>query len=220
MLSSLVSRTIPGVSRRNSNRSQPSPARLGRGRRPCYERRGRTPRLRRPHGRDVPGRAYIVCCDARTGSGLLAEACGRRPRRQAVRIFQRGRNRQAVVAGGARACPIVSASPAFPTGATHLARRARDGRDLRRLRAFIPARRLRRNVPQARSATRLPPASALRAFFPRLRLVRLRRHNVVAQAISHHVAIATESGTAGRRRARPGESDRGALTISTRSTIR
>ncbi len=51
----------------------------------------------------------------------------------------------------------------------------------------------------------------LRGFFPDLRLIWLRRDNIVAQAISHHVAMATSiwnSRLGGGKR--PGESDRGA----------
>jgi LPS sulfotransferase NodH len=54
-----------------------------------------------------------------------------------------------------------------------------------------------------------PPLDVLRAFFPQLRLVWLRRNNIVAQAISHHVAISTNiwnSRLGGDKR--PGESDR------------
>ena len=53
------------------------------------------------------------------------------------------------------------------------------------------------------------PLDVLRAFFPELRLVRLRRNNFVAQAISHHVAISTNfwnsrmAGGVAARRVRP-----------------
>jgi LPS sulfotransferase NodH len=56
-----------------------------------------------------------------------------------------------------------------------------------------------------------PPLEVLRRFFPELRLVWLRRDNIVAQAISHHVAMATNIWNSRLGRGvRPGESDRGA----------
>ena len=50
-----------------------------------------------------------------------------------------------------------------------------------------------------------------RRFFPRLKLVWLRRENVVAQAISHHVAISTNLWNSRLAKGlKPGESDLGA----------
>ena len=52
-------------------------------------------------------------------------------------------------------------------------------------------------------------AATLRDFFPRLRLIRLRRRNLVAQGMSHHVAITNNIwNTTSAPHLKPGEHDR------------
>ena len=159
-----------------------------------------------------PGRAYLVCCDARTGSSLLAatlRATGRAGKpfeyftraeidkpwlRAELRVpddlpFTSFSDwRDYILAAGSEMGGIFAASVHF-WQLPHCVETFR--------------------APDADPA---PPAlDVLRRFFPDLRLVWLRRNNIVAQAISHHVAISTNiwnSRLGGV--ARPGESDRGA----------
>ena len=158
------------------------------------------------------GRAYLVCCDARTGSNLLADAL-----RGAGRVgkpfeyFSRGEIDK----------PWLRAELGVPDGVPFTS--FFDWRDyiLRAgsqpsgiFAASVHYWQLGHCVETFRAPGADPAAPALavlRGFFPDLKLVYLRRRNVVAQAISHYVAIATDiwdSRLGGG--ARPGESDRGA----------
>jgi LPS sulfotransferase NodH len=157
------------------------------------------------------GRAYLVCCDARTGSNLLADslrATGRvgRP----FEYFNRGEIDK----------PWLRAELRVPDGALFTS--FFDWRDYILRASSEPSGVFAASVHywqlghcieafRAPGDPASPPLAVLRGFFPDLKLIYLRRRNVVAQAISHHVAIATDiwdSRLGGG--ARPGESDRGA----------
>jgi len=157
------------------------------------------------------GRAYLVCCDARTGSNLLADtlrATGRAGK--PFEYFSRGEIDK----------PWLRAELRVPEGAPFTG--FADWRDyiLRAgsemggvFAASVHYWQLGECIgtfraPGTDPAT--PPLVVLRGFFPELRLVWLRRHNLVAQAISHYVAISTNIWDSRPAGARPGESDRGA----------
>lgn len=156
------------------------------------------------------GRAYLVCCDARTGSNLLADTLrGAGRAGKPFEYFNRGEidkpwlRAELGVPDGA---PFTS----FPDWRDYI---LRAGSQLGGIFAasvhywqFGDCVETFR-APDADPVP--PPLVVLRGFFPRLKLVWLRRRNVVAQAISHHVAIATDIWDS-RGGARPGESDRGA----------
>lgn len=141
-----------------------------------------------------PARAYFICCDARTGSSLLAgvlrmsgiagkpfeyfgEAEIDKPwmRRDEMYVpdeekFVDFRSwRDYIVRAGSEYGGIFAASLHWFQLGHALATFAREPGDEARLR----------------------PVEIFRGFFPQIRFVWLRRDNLVAQAISHYVAIST-----------------------------
>ena len=159
-----------------------------------------------------PGRAYLVCCDARTGSSLLAatlRATGRAGK--PFEYFTRAEIDKPWLRAELRV-PDDVAFPGFPAWRDVILKAGSEMGGV--FAASVHYWQLGHCVetfrrPDADPAT--PALAVLRGFFPELRLVWLRRENIVAQAISHHVAIATNywnsrlaAGVA------PGESDRGA----------
>jgi trehalose 2-sulfotransferase len=142
-----------------------------------------------------PSRAYFICCDARTGSSLLAgtlrltEVAGKpfeyfgraeidKPwLRYELRVpddepFTDFRNwRDYILRAGSEPNGIFGAS-------VHWFQ-------------FENALSTFDMPPPAEARADRRPIEVLRAFFPDLRLIWLRRKNIVAQAISHYVAIKT-----------------------------
>jgi trehalose 2-sulfotransferase len=158
------------------------------------------------------GRAYLLCCDARTGSSLLSETL--RATGVAGKPFEYF-NRPEIDKPWLRAELGVAASTPFTSFA--------DWRDVILRAGSQPGDIFGAAVhffqlghcletfrePGADPAT--PPLATLRGFFPRLKLIWLRRRNIVAQAISHHVAIVTDVWNSRHGAATPaGESERGA----------
>jgi LPS sulfotransferase NodH len=156
------------------------------------------------------GRAYLVCCDARTGSSLLAatlRATGRAGK--PFEYFTRAEIDKPWLRAELRV-PDDIPFTSFPDWRDYILRAGSEMGGV--FAASVHYWQLPHCVetfraPGADPATR--PLDVLRAFFPQLRLVWLRRDNIVAQAISHHVAISTNiwnSRLGGGKR--PGESDR------------
>lgn len=140
-----------------------------------------------------PSRAYFVCCDARTGSSLLvgvlrrtlvagspyeyfsAQEIDQPWMRNILQISAQERFRDhrawrdAILRAGANPGGIFGASLHWfqlPNAISTF-----------------------RSDPAAHDAIDERPIETLRAFFPDLRLIRLSRQNVVAQAVSHYTAI-------------------------------
>jgi LPS sulfotransferase NodH len=156
------------------------------------------------------GCAYLVCADARTGSNLLAATL--RETGRAGKPFE-----YSTLAEIDK--PWMRAELGVPDGVPFTG--FSDWRDYI-LRAGSQAGgvfgasvhywQLRHCVDTFRAPGDDPASPALdvlRRFFPQLRLVWLRRKNIVAQAISHHVAISTDIWDS-RGGAPSRESDRGA----------
>ena len=159
-----------------------------------------------------PGRAYLVCCDARTGSSLLAatlRATGRAGK--PFEYFTRAEIDKPWLRAELRV-PDDLPFTSFPDWRDYIVRAGSEMGGI--FAASVHYWQLGHCVETFRASDAdpaAPPLATLRRFFPDLRLVWLRRDNIVAQAISHHVAISTNfwnSRLAGA--ARPGESDRGA----------
>lgn len=159
-----------------------------------------------------PGRAYFICGDARTGSSLLAatlRATGRAGK--PFEYFTRAEIDKPWLRGELRVPDDVPFT-GFPDWRDYILGAGSEMGGV--FAASVHYWQLPHCVETFRAEGADPATPALdvlSAFFPRLRLVWLRRDNVVAQAISHHVAIATNiwnsrHGGAARR----GESDRGA----------
>jgi LPS sulfotransferase NodH len=159
-----------------------------------------------------PGRAYLVCCDARTGSSLLAatlRATGRigKP----FEYFTRAEIDKPWLRAELRV-PEDLPFRSFPEWREYILKAGSEMGGV--FAASVHYWQLPHCVEtfRAESADPATPAlDVLRGFFPDLRLIWLRRDNIVAQAISHHVAMATQiwNSRLGKG-ARPGESDRGA----------
>ncbi len=149
-----------------------------------------------------PSRAYFICCDARTGSSLLAgvlrmTGIAGKPfeyfgpeeidkpwmRRDEMRVPE---DEKFVNFRGWRDYILRAGSEYGGIFATSL--------HWFQLEYALATFRDERNA----SAE---PAEILRAFFPRIKFVWLRRRNRVAQAVSHYVAIST--GLWGQRADRP-----------------
>ena len=155
-------------------------------------------------------RAYLICSDARTGSSLLAatlRATGRAGK--PFEYFTRAEIDKPWLRAELRVpdgVPFVS----FPDWRGYILKAGAEMGGI--FAASVHFWQLPHCVetfraPGADPAT--PPLDVLRGFFPYLRLVWLRRNNIVAQAISHHVAISTNiwnSRHGGDKR--PGVSDR------------
>jgi LPS sulfotransferase NodH len=159
-----------------------------------------------------PGRAYIVCCDARTGSSLLASTLRETARAgKPFEYFARVEIDKPWLRAELRV-PDDVAFTSFPAWRDVI---LKAGSELGGVFAASVhywqlgdcVETFRR--PEADPAT--PPLAVLREFFPNLRLVLLRRDNIVAQAISHYVAIATNIWNSRQGGAiPPAERDRGA----------
>jgi trehalose 2-sulfotransferase len=156
------------------------------------------------------GRAYLVCCDARTGSNLLADtlrATGRAGK--PFEYFSRGEIDKPWLRAELRV-PDSAPFTGFPDWRDYILRAGSEMGGV--FAASVHYWQLGDCVetfraPGADPAT--PPLLVLRGFFPQMRLVWLRRRNVVAQAISHYVAISTDIWDSRLGGAPPGESDRG-----------
>lgn len=152
------------------------------------------------------GRAYFVCCDARTGSSLLAaslRATGRAGK--PFEYFSKGEIDKPWLRAELRV-PETTPFTGFADWRDYIVKAGSEMGGI--FAASVHFWQLPDCVATFGGG---PPLATLRAFFPDLRLVWLRRDNLVAQAISHHVAIATNIWNS--RLApdvRPGESDRGA----------
>lgn len=157
------------------------------------------------------GRAYLICCDARTGSNLLAttlRAVGRAG--WPLEYFSRSEIDKPWLRAELR-IPDGAPFTGFPGWRDYILRAGSQAGGV--FAASVHYWQLGDCVetfraPGADPAS--PPLVVLRGFFPDLRLVWLRRHNLVAQAISHYVAISTDIWDSRPGGARPGESDRGA----------
>lgn len=159
-----------------------------------------------------PGRAYFVCCDARTGSSLLAatlRATGRAGK--PFEYFSRDEIDKPWLRSELRVPDDVRFT-SFPDWRGYILKAGSEMGGL--FAASVHYWQLPHCLETFRRPGADPATPALdvwRGFFPDLRLVWLRRNNIVAQAISHHVAISTQiwnSRLGGG--VRPGESDRGA----------
>ena len=151
------------------------------------------------------GRAYLVCCDARTGSSLLAAAL--RGTGRAGKPFEYF-SADEIVKPWLRAELRVPEGLPFTGFADWRDHIVKAGSEMGGLFAASVHYWQLPNCVEAFGGG--PPLAALRAFFPDLRLVWLRRRNLVAQAISHHVAISTHNWNSRLSDAPPGLSDRAA----------
>ena len=157
------------------------------------------------------GRAYLVCCDARTGSSLLAgtlRSTGRAGR--PYEYFSRAEIEKPWLRNDLLRVPADVPFTGFAGWRDYI---LRSGSELGGVfAASVHYWQFGDCVDAFREDPAARPLDALRAFFPQLRLVRLRRRNVVAQAISHHVAISTNywNSRMAVGKAAPGESDRDA----------
>ena len=151
------------------------------------------------------GRAYLVCCDARTGSSLLAAALRTTGRAgKPFEYFSATEIDKPWLRAELRV-PDGVAFTGFPGWRDYIVSAGAE------MGGIFAASVHYWQWPQC-LATFGGDLAALRAFFPDLRLVWLRRDNLVAQAISHHVAIATNIWNSRLGQGvRPGESDRGAV---------
>ncbi len=160
-----------------------------------------------------PGRAYLVCCDARTGSSLLAgslRATGKAGR--PYEYFSRAEIDKPWLRTDLLQVPPDAPFAGFARWRDYILRAGSEPGGV--FAASVHFWQLSDCVetfcdPDADPAA--SPLDLLNAFFPELRLVRLRRRNRVAQAISHHVAISTSiwnSRMGGETP--PGETDRSA----------
>ncbi len=159
-----------------------------------------------------PGRAYLVCCDARTGSSLLAatlRATGRAGK--PFEYFTRAEIDKSWLRAELRV-PHDLAFTSFPDWRDYILKAGSEMGGL--FAASVHYWQLPHCVETFRAADADPATPALevlRGFFPDLKLVWLRRNNIVAQAISHHVAIATNYWNSRLAvEVKPGESDRDA----------
>ena len=149
------------------------------------------------------GRAYLVCCDARTGSSLLAAAL--RGTGRAGKPFEYFSNTE-IDKPWLRAelrTPEGLPFTGFADWRDHIVKAGSEMGGL--FAASVHYWQLPNCVAAFGGGDPLP---TLRDFFPNLRLVWLHRRNRVAQAISHHVAIATHNWNSRLSNAPPGLSDR------------
>jgi LPS sulfotransferase NodH len=153
-----------------------------------------------------PRRAYLVCCDARTGSSLLAatlRATGRAGK--PFEYFARAEIDKPWLRAELRA-PDDLPFTSFPDWRDYIVKAGSEMGGI--FAASVHYWQLPDCVATFGGGAALP---TLRAFFPDLRLIWLRRRNLVAQAISHHVAMATNIWNSRLGNGvKPGESDRGA----------
>jgi len=156
-----------------------------------------------------PGRAYLVCGDARTGSSLLAatlRATGRAGK--PFEYFTRAEIDKPWMRAELRVpedLPFVS----FPDWRDYIVKAGSEMGGI--FAASVHYWQWPHCVETFRTTSADSALGVLRRFFPDLRLIWLTRRNIVAQAISHHVAMSTNiwnSRLGGDKR--PGESDRGA----------
>ena len=156
-----------------------------------------------------PGRAYLVCGDARTGSSLLAatlRATGRAGK--PFEYFTRAEIDKPWLRAELRVpehLPFVS----FPDWRDYIVKAGSEMGGI--FAASVHYWQWPHCVETFRVSSADSALGVLRRFFPDLRLIWLTRRNIVAQAISHHVAMSTNiwnSRLGGDKR--PGESDRGA----------
>ncbi len=156
------------------------------------------------------GPAYFVCCDARTGSNLLAatlRATGRAGK--PFEYFSLAEIDKPWLRGELRVPDGVSFT-GFSDWRGYILRASSEMGGI--FGASVHYWQLGHCLETFRAAGADPTTSALdvlRRVFPRLRLIWLRRNNVVAQAISHYVAISTNIWDS-RSQAPGGQSDRGA----------
>src|SRR4051794_34400992 len=161
-------------------------------------------------GNVFSGRAYFVCCDARTGSSLLAatlRATGRAGK--PFEYFSRVEIDKPWLRAELRV-PDNVAFTSFPDWRDYIVNAGSEMGGV--FAASVHFFQLGDCVSTFREAGAESSAlDVLRGFFPDLRLIWLRRDNIVAQAISHYVAISTNiwNSRLGQG-AKPGESDRGA----------
>ena len=158
------------------------------------------------------GRAYLVCCDARTGSSLLAATLRTTGRAgKPFEYFTRAEIDKPWLRAELRVPDDVPFT-SFPDWRDYILKAGSEMGGI--FAASVHFWQLPHCVETFRAPgadPETPALAVLRGFFPDLRLVWLRRDNIVAQAISHHVAIATKiwnSRLGGKTP--PGESDRGA----------
>ncbi len=156
-----------------------------------------------------PGRAYLVCCDARTGSSLLAatlRATGRAGK--PFEYFSRVEIDKPWLRAELRV-PDGVAFTSFPDWRGYILKAGSEMGGI--FAASVHFFQLGDCVATFRADPAAPALDVLRGYFPDLRFVWLRRNNIVAQAISHYVAISTNIWNSRLGGAvRPGESDRGA----------
>ena len=159
-----------------------------------------------------PGRAYFVCCDARTGSSLLAatlRGVGRAGK--PFEYFSKAEIDKPWLRAELRV-PDEAPFTSFPDWRDYILKAGSEMGGV--FAASVHFFQLPELVETFRAGDADPATPALdviRGFFPDLRLVWLRRNNIVAQAISHYVAIATQIWNSRLGQGvKPGESDRGA----------
>jgi LPS sulfotransferase NodH len=157
------------------------------------------------------GRAYLVCCDARTGSNLLAATLRAAWRAgKPFEYFSRGEIDKPWLRAELRV-PDGAPFTGFPDWRDYILHAGSEAGGV--FAASVHYWQLGDCVQTFRAPgadPAMPPLAVLRGFFPDLRLVWLRRRNLVAQAISHYVAIATDIWDSRLSGAPSGESDRGA----------
>jgi LPS sulfotransferase NodH len=159
-----------------------------------------------------PGRAYFVCCDARTGSSLLAatlRGVGRAGK--PFEYFSKAEIDKPWLRAELRV-PDEAPFTSFPDWRDYILKAGSEmGGVFAASVHFFQLPELVETFRAGDADPATPAIEVLRGFFPDLRLVWLRRNNIVAQAISHYVAIATQIWNSRLGQGvKPGESDRGA----------
>jgi LPS sulfotransferase NodH len=156
-----------------------------------------------------PGRAYFVCCDARTGSSLLAATLrGTGRAGKPFEYFSKAEIDKPWLRAELRVPDDVPFT-SFPDWRDYILKAGSEMGGV--FAASVHFFQLPALLETFRAADEASALEVLRRFFPDLRLVWLRRNNIVAQAISHYVAIATNIWNSRLAQGlRPGESDLGA----------
>ena len=155
-----------------------------------------------------PDRAYLICCDARTGSTLLASTLRATDRAgKPYEYFGRAEIDKPWMRTELHV-PDDEPFTTFSAWGDYILRAGAErggvfGASIHWFQA--------RDFVATFAGADTPALQVMRRVFPDLRLIRLRRRNIVAQAISHYVAIVTNvwNSTSARDK-KPGEMDLGA----------
>ncbi len=155
-----------------------------------------------------PGPAYLICGDARTGSSLLASTL--RNMQQAGKPLEYFGHAEIDKPWMREQLHISDSEPfvSFVGWRDHILQAGSDyGGIFGASVHWFQAETLHETFRHPDETLSL--VATLRSFFPQLRLIRLRRRNLVAQGMSHYVAIANNVwNTTSAPHLKPGEHDR------------